>query len=287
MKILYRQREAANSDSMSPLERAGITQCYLKSMSTKDRNTSIRNLHHHTGYEIHIVTHGYHVYNTESDSIRVNEGELVLISPFIKHFPADEASDSKKQTLTFVISKNSEFSRIAKIPPYKHMKIPPQMLDAIKAIENEERSSSYLSDKIIENRILECVIYLMRNFIQHRNNHKSATDEETDARVMLAKQYIKDNINRAISVSEVASYCCISAKQLSRLFLATENISVTDYIRHHRCVCIEDMLENTTLSLKEISEAMNFNNEYYFNTFFKKHSGMTPGVYRRSMQKNG
>ena len=44
---------------------------------------------------------------------------------------------------------------------------------------------------------------------------------------------------------------------------------------------IEKLLSDPTLSLREISEIMGFNNEYYFSTFFKKHGGSPPGEYRR------
>ena len=41
------------------------------------------------------------------------------------------------------------------------------------------------------------------------------------------------------------------------------------------------MLADRSLSLKRISDIMNFNNEYYFNAFFKKWAGMPPGEYRK------
>ena len=36
---------------------------------------------------------------------------------------------------------------------------------------------------------------------------------------MLAKQYISDNVDSAPSVPEVAAYCHLSCRQLTRLFL--------------------------------------------------------------------
>ena len=44
---------------------------------------------------------------------------------------------------------------------------------------------------------------------------------------------------------------------------------------------LEKLLADESFSLKQISEIMNFNNAYYFNAFFKKHSGMPPGEYRK------
>jgi YesN/AraC family two-component response regulator len=46
---------------------------------------------------------------------------------------------------------------------------------------------------------------------------------------------------------------------------------------------LSKLLSDSSLSLKQISEIMNFNNEYYFNAFFKKYSGMPPGEYRKML----
>ena len=102
---------------------------------------------------------------------------------------------------------------------------------------------------------------------------------------MLAKEYIEDNILRSVSVPEVAAYCCISSKQLTRIFLSEDGICVSEYIRRARCSHIESLLLESRYSLKEISDIMNFSSEYYFNVFFKKHAGMSPGAYRKSFKK--
>jgi len=100
----------------------------------------------------------------------------------------------------------------------------------------------------------------------------------------MAKKYINDNVHTPLTVPEVADYCCISPKQLTRIFLREEGIHISEYIRRTRCKQIERLLSNPALSLRAISEEMGFANEYYFNTYFKKHSGMTPGTYRRTMK---
>ncbi len=84
-----------------------------------------------------------------------------------------------------------------------------------------------------------------------------------------------------ITFSDVAQYCHLSEKQLSRLFAAANNGTVAQYIRSQRVGRIEQMLIEGQLTIKEISERMNFTDEHYFNAFFKKHAGMTPGKYRR------
>jgi AraC-like DNA-binding protein len=118
-----------------------------------------------------------------------------------------------------------------------------------------------------------------------RDTLNGTVNSEEDHRLTIAKQYIEDNICQPISVSELASYCYISEKQLGRIFVSECGLTVMEYIRKMKCRQIEKMLSDPSLSLRQISEKMNFNNEYHFNSFFKKYAGMSPGTYRKAIIK--
>ena len=148
-------------------------------------------------------------------------------------------------------------------------------------IEKEKRECKPYRTVLICNRILECILQILRLL-------PSAVAETTaeplgDMRVKLAKQYIEDNICYALSLDEIADYCHIGKKQLTRIFLSEEGCTVSGYVRRARCRHIEKLLADSSKTLSEVSEAMHFCNEYYFNTFFKRYAGMTPGAYRRSV----
>ena len=48
---------------------------------------------------------------------------------------------------------------------------------------------------------------------------------------------------------------------------------------------IENLILDNTLTLRQISDRMNFRSEYYFCAFFKKNAGTSPGKYRQLMLK--
>ena len=112
---------------------------------------------------------------------------------------------------------------------------------------------------------------------------ETAVERFGDVRLKLAKQYVEDNVCYAVSVDEVAEHCHIGKKQLTRIFLCEEGCTVAQYVRRARCRRIETLLADPSQTLSAVSEAMHFCNEYYFNTFFKRYAGMTPGAYRRSV----
>lgn len=55
----------------------------------------------------------------------------------------------------------------------------------------------------------------------------------------------------------------------------------SDYLNEIRTAKACELLENTTLSIAEISEKVGYSEHSYFCRVFKKITGQTPSVYRR------
>ncbi|MCD7898583.1 MAG: helix-turn-helix domain-containing protein [Bacteroides sp.] len=54
----------------------------------------------------------------------------------------------------------------------------------------------------------------------------------------------------------------------------------TQWIAERTITLIKFMLENSNMSMQEISDEMNFPTQSFFSRYFKKHTGMTPKEYR-------
>jgi AraC-like DNA-binding protein len=154
-------------------------------------------------------------------------------------------------------------------------------MDNISFIAAEVGNKKEISTILIENSILEILVAIFRMLGMKENDDREK--EKGNAMIALAKQYIDDNVTSALGVADVAAYCYLSTKQLTRLFKKFENISPGEYIIKKRVERIEAFLADSAFSLKQISAKMNFENEYYFNAFFKKHSGMPPGEYKKML----
>ncbi len=283
MRIIFKQSKEKNGASL--LQGLGMERCYLKHIVfADDRSYITRKRHHHTDFEIHMIERGCQVYETDAGEIALTEGQFLLIPPTLKHCAIREDAESSKYSVTFGIAEASFLH--GAIPLFTGC-IPEEVCAALRCIREEHERREAHFDALISLRVAECVLRLLRlagGGGAFADRERDLEDGE-DARLLLAKQYVKDNLTRPITVSELSSYCAIGEKQLTRLFLRGEGIPVAEYVRRERCAHIEHLLADSSLSLREISEEMNFNNEYYFNAFFKKQSGMTPGAYRRSVLK--
>lgn len=262
---------------MSPFSEFNIRDCYLKHLYIdSDASKITRKTHHHNGFEIHIIEKGHQSYEINNETYNVRAGEFFLIPPFLKHRVISSASGTEKYSITFTCMELSYISECSSDV------IPPRFFENVRFIADEYHNAKTSSERLIENSAFECTLMFLRlSGLQETENLRMAPAD--DLRLENVKAYISDNIENNITVTDIAAYCYISPKQITRIFIKHEGVTPAQFIAKQRILHIQKLLDENILSLKEISEKMHFQNEYYFNVFVKKHLGMPPGTYRKMM----
>ena len=292
MKILFRQKSKnqKNFQGISPFYACGIKNCYFKSIEQSlPDGSSTKKRHSHTGYEFHIIIEGKQCYETCDGDFSVGGGSFLAIPKGRVHRLVSAEYPIRKYAFTFSLETVEQciFSGFDE-EKCICLPIPERLLSNIRAVAEYSAGDSFLSSVFIENCVYESVILLLSaiGIKEKCDTVDDIIEKSEDGRVELAKQYISDNIEMPLSVSEVAAYCYISEKHLTRLFYYSERLSPASYMRRERVKHIEELLRLPGLSLGEISRRMGFPNESGFNVFFKKYNGMPPGEYRK-MITNG
>lgn len=91
-----------------------------------------------------------------------------------------------------------------------------------------------------------------------------------------------ENIDKWLSLDEIASMCNMSKSQLKRVFSATSAIGIHNYFIKLKIA--ESMkLLLSGMSVAEASEALGFSSPNYFNNVFKRETGVTPLSYKKNM----
>lgn len=97
-------------------------------------------------------------------------------------------------------------------------------------------------------------------------------------------QFINDNIgSHDLSLAVVAEYVGLSASRYSTLFSQYMSCNYKTYIDNLRIERAKRMLEDTTLMISEIAEAVGYDSSYSFARLFKKKVGMPPNEYRAQL----
>jgi len=97
-----------------------------------------------------------------------------------------------------------------------------------------------------------------------------------------AVEYIQLNYQTSLSVSELAKKCHLSEKYFGTLFKDNLGKSMNQFLLEVRIDAAKRLLVNTSFSLEEISIKVGFDTVYYFSNCFKKNTGLSPSIYRKT-----
>ncbi len=108
--------------------------------------------------------------------------------------------------------------------------------------------------------------------------------KENDARFRIIKQFIEDNIQNVTHTSDVAQYMHLSDKQVGRIVKSKSNCATKELIISIKLKKAKELLKKSSMTQKEIAGALWFTSEHYFNQFFKREEGDSPGSFRSNTQ---
>jgi AraC family L-rhamnose operon transcriptional activator RhaR len=103
----------------------------------------------------------------------------------------------------------------------------------------------------------------------------------SDLTARLAVRYVADNLNRPLTLEEIAAHVHVSPRHLTRLFAAFTGTSPLRYVMTARLDRASGLLSGTDLPIKEIAERVGFGDVHHFTRCFARHFGVPPAAYRR------
>lgn len=116
--------------------------------------------------------------------------------------------------------------------------------------------------------------------IYFSDNAKIRVDQQS-AYVEKTIDYMQQNLEKNLSLQELADLNNLSKSQLTNVFNEKTAYSPIDFFIHLKIKKACQLLDLTQLTVKEISQKLNYNDQYYFSRIFKKIMGLAPSKYRK------
>lgn len=109
------------------------------------------------------------------------------------------------------------------------------------------------------------------------------TEEEDNVprRLQFLIDYIKDNLSKDISLTDIAAHSELSQATINRLFREHLETSTMNFIHQKKIERAKHLLLVTDLPVSDIGPHIGINDVYYFSRFFKKMTGHSPTEFRR------
>ena len=124
--------------------------------------------------------------------------------------------------------------------------------------------------------IEEYILMLLEKYPEQRNNSSPIIDNIIN--------YIKDNYEYDLSISDISSLYFYNEVYLGRLFKESVGKSFKEYVNSIRVKRAQELL-HTNRPIIEIAQSVGYNNVTYFNRVFKREIGKTPSEYRKGIER--
>ena len=106
-------------------------------------------------------------------------------------------------------------------------------------------------------------------------------DKCENVKINKALFFIKQNIKKHVSNTEIANHCHISEVYLRKLFNKCLGLTPQKYIMNVKIEYAKKMLSQSNKSIFEIASDLGFYDIYSFSKAFKKQTSFTPSYYRK------
>ena len=122
---------------------------------------------------------------------------------------------------------------------------------------------------------------VMRQIFEDVMTKADIPQKTVDDRIPKMLAFIENNYAQDLRLEDMAEEFNFNYHYLSAYFHQHMKEGFSDYLNEIRTAKACELLENTTLSIAEISEKVGYSEHSYFCRVFKKITGQTPSVYRR------
>ncbi|SEL72942.1 helix-turn-helix domain-containing protein [Parapedobacter koreensis] len=97
--------------------------------------------------------------------------------------------------------------------------------------------------------------------------------------------FLKANLSRKITLTDISSHVCLSVSHFSKLFKHKTGYSPIEYLNHLKIQRACHLLQFSDKRISEISLEIGFDDQYYFSRLFKEHMTVSPTVYRNNLEQ--
>ena len=106
-----------------------------------------------------------------------------------------------------------------------------------------------------------------------------------DEAIALMQNWLNRHYADTVSVAEMATRCGISERSFQRRFKQAAGVSAQQYVQNLRLDAARELLQNSNLSIEEISQHCGYSDSSYFCRQFRRRLGNSPAAYRQAVRR--
>ena len=248
--------------------------------------------HSNVSYEIHYTHRGRGTVTVAGATYDVGPGMLYVTGPGVVHM---QVSDPADPVIEYCLYLNCR--------PIAHPPGDPMLLFAqtlfwigrddgtvfrlLDQLVEENRHSQCDSREMSETLLREILIQLTRLYRREAGARAQTPPLLTRDSFMPILEDAFFYRYRTLTLDELSGLLNLSVRQTQRLLLAHFGKTFSQKLTEARMAAAAQFLENTRLSVTEISERLGFSSIEHFSAAFRRQMGLSPRAYRKQMSHPG
>ncbi len=257
----------------------------IENYATSD---SMKQMHNHIYYEVFFVTDVPLIIYTDNER-KVFLNEIVIVPPHFKHYAEGAINAFKPTFYRLTVSPNAKImtsfniTNLFKTDDFTVIPLQEDLLPLLKRlskINQAENNGKAKLDALLHLILLELSDLLTKT----KSSNESDTDAGRYSYVDKIDSYV-NQIEKALSIKELASIMYLSEKQVSRIIKAEYGCTFTKLVNDRKMIAAAALLKNSTYPISTIISLLGFETENYFYRVFKNYYNTTPLQFRKNSKK--
>ena len=145
--------------------------------------------------------------------------------------------------------------------------------------------SSIQEIKYLDDEKLQSASTILLSLAKYAISEKMVSIEQ-EKFINQINDFIEKNYDKNLVINDFLKYFNMSRTSLYTMCDKYLNMGISSYLRLKRIEKAKEYLQNSALSLKEISYKVGFNDYNYFSQIFKKNVGISSKEYRKKFGQN-
>ncbi|MDD6309035.1 MAG: AraC family transcriptional regulator [Clostridia bacterium] len=205
------------------------------------------------------------VFETEDQQTPVSSGDIVFVPAyhsykliaghehlFVLHFTSDSILPSTIKKLPYSLQNNEYLKK--------------KFMELYEIWQKKETSYEH-----------ECKIIFYKIVTKIEESYAMKKNTTYSEKISEAIDYIHERyLSEKITIEYLAGLCYMSSTYFRKLFFKTYNTTPHDYIKNLKLKYAIELLKSGYYTVTEVSDICNFQNVYYFSSFIKKETGLSP-----------
>jgi AraC-like DNA-binding protein len=231
-------------------------------------------------YQLIYLVEGTGCFRINGDMTEVTCGNIVLFRPGeVQQYTYQHTNTPELYWIHFTGSGAREYLEKAGLyeESVHYVGIHSELIESFKKIMLELQMKEKLYCESADAATLELLVLLGRK--KHGADVKRHRFIDDNIRNLMERMHAE--YGRRWSIDDMAGQCALSSNHFMHKFKMQTGFSAVDYIINIRMEKAKDLLLNSSLSIKEISNLVGYENSLYFSRLFCKMEGFSPREYRK------